>query len=150
MTKTSTRTTPGAQRAASPRRGAPKTILKQRLDNGGAGTEHGGKEGHKPAVEGQSTVRQCVPTTLDGSPGSSNGVRARQDGQQEPDTAPESNLAGGGPRATIRHGLARLEIPRTSFPVAEAAQRTSGRRQNRIWRSTVGRDEETGATATES
>jgi hypothetical protein len=34
MTKTSTQTTPGAQRAASPRRSPPEAILKQSLDKG--------------------------------------------------------------------------------------------------------------------
>jgi hypothetical protein len=67
MTKTSTQTTPGAERAASPRRGAPEAILEQHLDSGRAGTERGGKDGPQPGVEVQSTARQCVPTALDGS-----------------------------------------------------------------------------------
>ncbi len=67
MTKTSTQTTPGAERAASPRRSAPEAILEQCLDNGGAGTERGGKDGPQAGVEVQSTARQCVPTALDGS-----------------------------------------------------------------------------------
>ncbi len=67
MTKTSTQTTPGAQRAASPRRSAPEAILEQCLANGRAGTERGGKDGPQAGVEVQFTARQCVQTTLDGS-----------------------------------------------------------------------------------
>ena len=67
MTKTSTQTTPGAERAASPRRSAPEAILEQCLDNGRAGMEHGGKDGPQAGVEVQFTARQCVPTALDGS-----------------------------------------------------------------------------------
>ena len=66
MTKTSTQTTPGAQRAASPRRSAPEPILKQCLGNGRADTGQGGKDGAQAGVEVQFTTRQCVPTALDG------------------------------------------------------------------------------------
>jgi hypothetical protein len=67
MTKTSTQTTPGAERAASPRRGAPEAILEQCLGNGQAGTEHGGKEGPQAGVEVQFTERQCVPAVWNDS-----------------------------------------------------------------------------------
>jgi hypothetical protein len=67
MTKTSTQTTPGAERAASPRRSAPEAILKRCFDNSRAGTEHGGKEGWQAGVEVQFTASQCVPASLDGS-----------------------------------------------------------------------------------
>jgi hypothetical protein len=125
MTKTSTQTTPGAERAASPRRGAPEAILEQWLGNGQAGTEHGGKGGPQAGVEVQFTARQCVQTALDGSqvvegrprsktPSESSrwsmsgdqvaldgsrvarGARARQDGYQITIPAPGSNLAVGG------------------------------------------------------
>ena len=125
MTKTSTQTTPGAERAASPRRGAPEAILEQCLGNGQAGTEHGGKEGPQAGVEVQFTERQCVATALDGfrvierrprskTPSESlrlsmsgdqvaldgsqvvRGVRARHPLSKPRDTAPGSILAGGG------------------------------------------------------
>jgi len=124
MTKTSTQTTPGAERAASPRRSVPEAILEQCLNSGRAGTERGGKDGPQAGVEVQFTARQCVPTTLDGSrvierrprsktpPESSRwsmfgdqvaldgsrvvrGVRARQPLYHVPIPAPGSNLAVG-------------------------------------------------------
>ncbi|MGA7702562.1 MAG: hypothetical protein WCB27_23435, partial [Thermoguttaceae bacterium] len=67
MTKTSTQTTPGAERAASPRRSAPKPILKQCLGNGRADTGQGGKDGAQAGVDVQFTARSCVPMAPDGS-----------------------------------------------------------------------------------
>ncbi|MFZ1937019.1 MAG: hypothetical protein WAU84_25055, partial [Thermoguttaceae bacterium] len=93
-------------------------ILKQCLGNGRADTGQGGKDGAQAGVDVQFTARSCVPmapdgsrvikgrprsktppeslrgtlsgdhVALDGSPGASEGVRARQDIAHGPIPAP--------------------------------------------------------------
>ncbi len=124
MTKTSTQTTPGAERAASPRRSAPEAILEQCLDSGRAGTEHGGKDGPQAGVEVQFTARQCVPTALDGSQVIERRPRSK--------TPPES-LRGPVVRRSGRPGWLPGR-PRASA-LAKASPTCRFQRQNRIWRS---------------
>ncbi len=124
MTKTSTQTTPGAERAASPRRSAPEAILEQCLDKGRAGIEHGGKDGPQAGVEVQFTARQCVPTALDGSQVIERRPRSK--------TPPES-LRGPVVRRSGRPGWLPGR-PRASA-LAKASPTCRFQRQNRIWRS---------------
>ena len=77
MTKTSTQNTPGAERAASPRRSAPEPILKQCLGNGRADTGQGGKDGAQAGVEVQFTARHAFRWPWM-APESSKVVRARK------------------------------------------------------------------------